>query len=313
MMKIESQISPLSRTQQTKKTEADKSGSFQQVLSEQATAKKAGDSITIYSQGAISEEAAAAAPALAILPTDSTVVKLEKLRAIAENADYTGMSYSEIYKTIWDRYQAAFDGNMTAITGSSAGPASWAAISYQFSTEVHQNIVNPRMWEIRGSIGADYDRSAAQTEAYATLREARMKALGYEGMNFDEIESAIAQKYQGKNSTLDFLNRQGELYVTGCLDNKMGEMGASSYQNMIKFLFEVNYNPQSVYGPRGAEDSAVHMTDEQWQRVANQPFDTKVLAGEMRDLLTRMSWSGYSSNIEAVILAAIEQFALKKD
>ena len=37
----------------------------------------------------------------------STEAKLAELREIAKNADYTGMSYSEIYKTIYDRYNEA--------------------------------------------------------------------------------------------------------------------------------------------------------------------------------------------------------------
>lgn len=64
--------------------------------------------------------------------SNATHAKLKKLREINEQADYTGMSPEEIYKTIWDRYNEAFDGNMMAITACIAGPAEWSPVNNQF-------------------------------------------------------------------------------------------------------------------------------------------------------------------------------------
>ena len=85
-----------------------KTGSFQDALISQSAAYKQ-DTLTISAQRRTTDiDVPQAADPNEILPTDSTEVKLEKLRRIAETADYTGMSYGEIYKTVLDRYQQAF-------------------------------------------------------------------------------------------------------------------------------------------------------------------------------------------------------------
>lgn len=91
---------------------------------------------------------------------------------------------------------------------------------------------------------------------------------------FDEMESAIREKYAGQDTTLAYLSMQGELRTTGCLRNKLGGMGESSYLSMLNYQFETTYNPHNPYQNR-PEDGAFHMSDDQWQSIADRPFDSK--------------------------------------
>ena len=247
-----------------------------------------------------------------ILPSDSSEVKMSKLAEIAAQADYTGMSYEEIYNTIWNRYSKAFDGNLTGIHGNVGGPGSWAKISNQLTDELVKNIVYPMQQEIWQSSGRSMDYQAALKEASGVLKSLRMKCLGYEGMSFDEIEASIQKKYAGQNTTLAYLNMQGELSITGCLENRLGKSGESTYQGMLLIRFEEAYNPNNPYENR-PENGAAHMSDEQWERVANEPFDSHKLAGEMKEMLKHITFD-YNidpDNIEDLLLSAIERFAVK--
>lgn len=67
-----------------------------------------------------------------VTASNATHAKLKRLREINEQADYTGMSPEEIYETIWNRYNEAFDGNMIAITACIAGPAEWGPVNVSF-------------------------------------------------------------------------------------------------------------------------------------------------------------------------------------
>lgn len=149
-----------------------------------------------------------------ILPTDSVEVKLEKLKKIGETADYTGMSYSEIYTTIWNRYNDAFDGNLSAILSPiSAVPMNWSDIANQFRKETYKLIFQPlrQEFEEQGRLegGEFYDKD--DTYIMQCISDIRSAPLGYSGMSFAEKEQAIYEKYKGKNTYIDFLNMQGEL------------------------------------------------------------------------------------------------------
>lgn len=253
--------------------------------------------------------------------SNATQAKLKQLAELDKQSDYTGMSYDEIYAEIWNRYNEAFDGNMMAIKPYFAGPAEWAVINNQFVDEITTHIDHPAMAaahkaadEAEGK--TNVDRTNAESYALNKLcrdkagevcQNARWKALGYDGMSFEEREAAIKEKYAGKNTTLDFLKMQGELYNAGVLHNTMGEKGTSTYLDLIGYQFDVAYNPNSIYvvGPEKCD----FFLPDQWYRVADQPFDMAKFAANTKDLLSRISFSpDYPVDYAAMIEKAIDRF-----
>ena len=232
--------------------------------------------------------------------SNATHAKLKQLAELNAQADYTGMSPEEIYAEIWNRYDEAFDGNMIAIRGCVAGPAEWGEIAYQFYTEVTHHIFNPAVHaaskeaaERDGKLYAErsYEERAALDnscldKATKVVNDAMMKTLGYDGMSFDQREAAIREKYAGKNTTLDFLNMQSELSMSGVLQHKMGDR-ADTYLAMMGGQFERAFNPNYIMIV-GHEKSSF-MTADQWCRVADQPFDTVKFAASMKENLHQVS------------------------
>lgn len=233
--------------------------------------------------------------------SNATQAKLKQLAEIDRQADYTGMSPEEIYAEIWNRYDEAFGGDMIAIKGYIAGPAEWCVVNNQFCDEVTRHIFNPAInaaWkeglELDGrpytewtyEEKTDLDRLCME-KADKIVHDAMMKTLGYDGMSFDERETAIREKYAGKNTTLDFLNLQSELSMSGVLIHKMGMDRADTYLAMMRIQFDEAFNPNSIYNV-GHEKCSM-MTADQWYRVADQPFDTAQFAAAMKDNLHRVS------------------------
>lgn len=233
--------------------------------------------------------------------SNATQAKLKQLAELNAQADYTGMSPDEIYAEIWNRYDEAFDGNMIAIKAYIAGPAEWTVINQQFYTEITHHIFNPAIIAARKEgleldgrpytewTDAEMDAldSSSNLKACKTVNNALMKVLGYDGMSFDEREAAIREKYAGKNTTLDFLNMQSELKISGVLRHKMGENQSDTYLAILNTQFERAFNP-NYYMTVGDEKSSF-MTADQWYRVANQPFDTAKFVAAMKDNLHLVS------------------------
>ena len=233
--------------------------------------------------------------------SNATQAKLKQLAELNAQADYTGMSPDEIYAEIWNRYDEAFNGNMIAIKAYIAGPAEWTVINQQFYTEITHHIFNPAIIAARKEgleldgrpytewTDAEMDAldSSSNLKACKTVNNALMKVLGYDGMSFDEREAAIREKYAGKNTTLDFLNMQSELDLSGVLRHKMGEHPSGTYLAILDNQFERAFNP-NYYMTVGDEKSSF-MTADQWYRVANQPFDTAKFVAAMKDNLHLVS------------------------
>ncbi len=233
--------------------------------------------------------------------SNATQAKLKQLAEIDRQADYTGMSPEEIYAEIWNRYDEAFGGDMIAIKGYIAGPAEWCVVNNQFCDEVTRHIFNPAInaaWkeglELDGRPYTEwtYEEKTAldrlcMEKADKIVHDAMMKTLGYDGMSFDERETAIREKYAGKNTTLDFLNLQSELSMSGVLIHKMGMDRADTYLAMMRIQFDEAFNPNSIYNV--GHDNSSMMTADQWYRVADQPFDTAQFAAAMKDNLHRVS------------------------
>lgn len=237
--------------------------------------------------------------------SNATHAKLKKLREINERADYTGMSPEEIYKTIWDRYNEAFDGNMMAITACIAGPAEWGPVNNQFYYEIRDQIIHPAM------------RAAREADPALTYEECRdiggkvsgeayLKTMGWDGMSYEEREASIKEKYAGKNTTRDFLMMQSELYKSGVLEYRMGSH-ASFYCAVLGNQFDQAFNPNSIYAV-GYENSDF-MTADQWYRVADQPFDAVRMARAMKDNIDRVSGdNGFSEDIRQLFFDYIDHF-----
>ena len=153
------------------------------------------------------------ANAVAYHPT--TQAKLAELREIDAKADYAGMTNTEIYKAIWDRYNAAFDGNMPAIRiGAYPGAATISLGGGQYEVGILEQFL--------GEVARNGSSYTVHSEA-----------MGYEGMSYAEIEALILNKYEGKNTAIDFLNMTGELQLSGVLTNKLGDQTASFVRMVI--------------------------------------------------------------------------------
>lgn len=145
-----------------------------------------------------------------------TQAKLDNISAAIKDTDYSGMTKAEIYADIEKRYTDAFDDYYAARVAFS-GCQEYQMINNQFVTEVHNHI------------GIWYPD---------TVIEAR----GYSGMNYEEIEAAIKEKYAGKTGFVDQLNLFSELYTSGVLSNKYGEEAASDLaHNLDTTIFLFSY------------------------------------------------------------------------
>lgn len=241
---------------------------------------------------------------------NATFAKLNQLAEITEQTDYTGMSSEEIYAEIWNRYNEAFDGNMIAITAGITGPVEWARVNNHFVNEINRRIFIPEVnaaREAAGEANSYEEKMALKKAAGKVLHDSLLKVPGYDGMSFDEMEAAIREKYAGKNTTLDFLKMQSELRKTGVLQHKMGDQ-ASIYCALIQTQFEYAFNPDYT-----KKDSSIgvnlHMSTDQWNRVANQPFDAVKLAAGMKEQLGRIrSANEYTDDIVKMMEDSIDQF-----
>lgn len=210
-----------------------------------------------------------------------TYAKLKELAATTAQTDYTGMSPDEIFADIWNRYDEAFDGNMVAVTACIAGPIEWERINNHFLNEVHH---------------------------YANIsgRDRYWKVLGYDGMNYDEMEAAIKEKYTGRNTPLDFLKMQSELRQTGILEHRMGQ-NAGFYCALMRIQFEHAFNPDFL--KQDGLDVNLHISTEQWNRVANQPFDAAKLAAGMKEQLGRIrTVNGFTDDFVRTMEECIDLF-----
>lgn len=247
--------------------------------------------------------------------SNATHAKLKHLAELNAQADYTGMSSEEILSEIWNRYDEAFDGNMVAIIGCIAGPAEWCEVNNQFIGEINQHICHPEKraaYKEAEIANASAPGTKIDPEKYGEERaddvygHALRKLFGYEGMNVEETEAAIREKYAGKNTTSDFLKMQSELMQFGVLRHKMGDR-ADTYCAMLGVQFDEAFNPNSVYNV-GHEKCSL-MTADQWYRVANQPFDTAKFATSMKENLDQISGlNGYTPDIVKMMKDCIDRF-----
>ena len=304
-MKIGNQVWMQSAYTVKRTSHVSRAGAFQDVLVVQ-TAQFKSDTVTISDSNAIQESLKTAnAPNLtdsnAILPTDSTEVKLEKLRRIAETADYTGMNYGEIYKTILDRYQQAFDGKFLALALGFVGGSDRDSICHQFAREMDNAVYHPLYREIEAETGLRYGQPAFQDYWYEHYKfELGAEALGYGGMSPEEIEKAVAEKYAGKNTLADFSAMMYELHLSGILDHKLGRDGASSLFSLLgRKLHEVR--------PEDSYDGGRRL-DGLWKRAQYEPFNLQNFAQELKNTMqNNMSFYNYDFDIRSTLLQSIDK------
>ena len=338
-MKIESQLRSYRGTQRTvTKTDYTQAGKFQQALG--ALPQEPKDTFTFSGRAPAAEEAPVSTAALGssaprpaiqnadnaaqqtaapaspteILPGDTTEVKLAKLRQMADEADYTGMSYGEIYTSIWNRYNDAFDGNMPAIAAYFIPSPEWIDISNQFHDEYRHSILYPLQEEFRLNTGisvstwskdnyAQHERDMDAFHEYvrSNYEDFSTQALGYGGMTTEEIEQAICQKYAGKDTLRSFLNMQGELYRSGVLTSKLGGEGAWAFMSAMKRQLPLTYFFEDcLKGPTWEISQA------RWDAVLDGRFDAQAFAADMREYVKTANFSGVNFDIQGAISQGID-------
>lgn len=236
---------------------------------------------------------------ITILPGDSVEVKLEKLKQIASVSDYTGMSYEDIYTTIWNRYNDAFGGNLPAII-CPMGPLAngWDDISNQFYEETGEAVIHPLFQEFyeQGLLeeGEFYDRD--DTYIMQRISDIQSAPLGYSGMSFEEKKQAIYSKYQGKTSYIDFLNMQGELQHSLVYMNELGREASSDYLSSMNshITYDYVYKNLGLLDKMSASNPNPHsqLTEAEWDAIYAWQFDSETL---FRDLKSFFS-SGFSNS-----------------
>ena len=223
--------------------------------------------------------------------------KLAELREAAANADYTGMSYGEIGTAIWERYNAAFGGNMPAIT-TFFGPPDWVDINNQFVVEFEHMVTFPverEIWKDTRLEPGDEGYDEYLYSQYGALN--RMK--DYNGMSVREKEQAILEKYAGKDTLLDFLNMQGELSHAGVLSNKMGGKGASEYLWAIG-----NHLPYAYFFDNVLNNTPI--SQRQWDRALYGQLDIHSFAAGLKEHMQHLSFSGFDFNVADVVTQGID-------
>ena len=245
-----------------------------------------------------------------IKPNDTTLVKLVKLKEIAANTDFSGMSYTEIYTNLWKSYDDAFGGNMPAIMSGLAQSQEKHSIHNQFMDDYEKYVSQPLRTQIFQETGCVYGTDAYREVVKEYIGDTTESpfdsiALGYGGMSIEEKEAAIYQKYAGKNTLQDFLNMQGELWKTGVLKHKMG--GASvvfQYRNILDQQLEWHFFPDNML-------SMENITQSQWDSVYNTSFDAVSFLTEMKDAIKHMSFSNFDFNVEEVLSQGIDDLLNK--
>ena len=222
-MKINSQNFNSNSTPRVSGVDLKQNKGFQKALAAQMNSSK--DTFVASGKEAYTkmQEAASAE----IKPNDTTLVKLVKLKEIAANTDFSGMSYTEIYTNLWKSYDDAFGGNMPAIMSGLAQSQEKHSIHNQFMDDYEKYVSQPLRTQIFQETGCVYGTDAYDEVVKEYIGDKEICpfdsiALGYGGMSIEEKEAAIYQKYAGKNTLQDFLNMQGELWKTGVLKHKMG-------------------------------------------------------------------------------------------
>lgn len=338
-MKIESQLRSYRSTPRTvTKTDKTQAGSFQQALG--ALPQEPRDTFTPSSRapavgetpantaassaadvrppieevGNAAPQGTAPASATEIQPGDTTEVKLAKLRQMAEEADYTGMDFNEIYTSIWNRYNDAFDGNMSAITTFAGISPDWSSVNNQFLHEYDNNVYFPLMREFKAETGIDiftwsksewpeHERNMELFGEYVRSKYGTFydQALGYGDMSIEEREQAICKKYAGKDTLRSFLNMQGELYASGVLTSKLGVDGASAFISAIeRQLPETYFFEDCLKGPTWEISQA------RWDAVLDGKFDAQAFAADMREYVKTANFSGVNFDIQGAISQGID-------
>lgn len=309
------------------KTGAAQAGKFGQILA--AAPREPKDTLTISHRapaveetpaGAAASDAAGvgrAAPQAApsgsatdIRPGDSAQVKLAKLQQMAEEADYTGMSYAEIYSTLYNQYNDAFDGNFPAINNFYLSNE-WSDIKYQFYENVRDYVRIPMLREFEAETGIrgayfipqthrEADRAFSQYIS-SKYGDFRAEALGYGNMSMEEVEQAIYEKYKGKNTLRDFLNMQGELFDTGVMMNKLGVDGSVAYRRALD-----DQLPRTYFFDEYMGTTPMNISQARWDAVLDGKFDAHAFASDMRESLKNTSFSGWDFDIEGAISKGID-------
>lgn len=155
--------------------------------------------------------------------------KLAALRDEADSFDYTGMSDTEIYKTIYERYDKAFGGNVSGTMYGGLGvyiettPNHWRNIDT--GSQMHDEITAHVSKETADAINRPGSKKLLQLEKEAL----------YGNMTMDERKEAIANKYPGKQTTLEYCSYLRDMARAGLMPEKAAQDLSASASNRAEF------------------------------------------------------------------------------
>lgn len=297
--------SPLQTSSYKTATASPRGTQFQELLTAQFAATAVQDTKSL--------SAAEAELDTTIYPTDSVEVKLEKLAKIAETADYTGMTYSEIYTEIWNRYDAAFDGKLSAITSLLIPmPNEWTYIANQFNSEAGAAVFTPLYEEFvdQGYLkdGEFFYTNPHVRQVYSDIQSA---PYGYAGLSYEEKQQLIYEKYKNCNTYLDFMSMQGELQNTLVTLDRLGPEGESNYRFALDMQLTYFYfypKENLLERSRGTNVSPESLlSDADWNRILNEPFDTVTFLSGLKESLHTIHFPTNTINMESVISSQIDE------
>lgn len=151
-----------------------------------------------------------------LLGIANTQAKLDKISSAIKDTDYSGMTKTEIYADIEGKYTNAFDDFYATF-------AVWSCEEYNM---LHCHFCD----DVENNVGLYWENNDT------------LKARGYIGMSYDEVEATIKEKYLGKTSFIDQLNLFGELFSSGVLSNKFGWDNATDMVSKLNSTLEFGSN-----------------------------------------------------------------------
>ena len=202
----------------------------------------------------------------------SVEAKLAELHMWAINADRTGMTPEQFGGEIWNQYNDALGGNLLTVLNFSTLSEDWTAIGTQLL-----NTLMDAMLGFRLSSGEICKVSSDQVlrgfmAARSETRESLHAGMGvHPDMGYDEIEAAIMERFEGKNTLMDFLNKTHALHSTGVLSNRMGVHVDSLFVLNMAWALTIQFGvPRSDLKELR---TTLVIPNEKFNLMLNQPFD----------------------------------------
>lgn len=180
---------------------------FEDVLKQSTSVRNAFNSVSSAERTPIKE---------VVSSVPFTQEKLNKISEAIKNTDYSEMSKAEIYADIEKKYADSFDDFYATFVV-------WPSKDHEM---IHHQFLDDTI-----NMGC-----------YSISLSTKLESRGYSDMNYDEIETAIKEKYNGKTGFIDQLNLFGELYSSGVIINKFGWDSATDMASKLHLSLQCGYD-----------------------------------------------------------------------